>query len=91
MIESKSFCRFQLRFITGGTWIPNLNFSAQTEAPAITQPVNHPEKPWSTDYCIESFDVLSALTITEHEGAFSKFSSNSRRFLKKVKCQNTSF
>ena len=49
--------------------------SAQTEAPAITQPVNHPEKPWSTDYCIESFDVLSALTITEHEGAVSKFFS----------------
>lgn len=39
----------------------------QTEAPARTQSQQHPEKPWNNDYCIESFDVLSALTITPYE------------------------
>ena len=40
----------------------------QTEAPARTQPSNFPEKPWNTDYCIESFDILPSLTITEYDG-----------------------
>ena len=44
----------------------------QTQAPAVTgDPRDHPAKPWNTDYCIEYFDILSALTISPSDGRFS--------------------
>ena len=43
----------------------------QTQAPAITNADDHPEKPWNTDYCIEAFNILPALEITQTNGEFS--------------------
>ena len=44
----------------------------QTQSPATMQTDGHPEKPWNTDYCIEAFDISSALEITPTDGEFSK-------------------
>ena len=43
----------------------------QTKAPALTNSDGHPEKPWNTDYCIEAFNILPALEITQTNGEFS--------------------
>ena len=44
----------------------------QTQAPATMQGYGHPEKPWDTGYCIEAYDILSALEIKQTDGEFSK-------------------